>query len=110
MKTKQSKRKNIRNIIIVLIVVMMLCTMPYALAKLSKNINKKETSDIVYSLINEIKKDKENKLVYLLNDLENLGNTEYESFSDTSYITYYDEKIFVCITNDKYNIAGDEKN
>ena len=42
----------------------------------------------------------------LMPDLEEMANKELNLYSDTSYITYYDEKIYVCITNGKSYLSA----
>ena len=110
----KNKEKNTRkNIIIILIIVLCMGIsfqlIPLGMKKLSFNIYKNQTiENIINPLSNRIKHSDKNKMVYLMPDLEEMANKELNLYSDTSYITYYDEKIYVCITNGKYNVEGYE--
>jgi len=108
------KEKSVRKNVIVMLVItfgigISFQIIPLALKKLSFNIYKNQTiENIVNPLTNRIKNSDSNNLVYLMNDLEDFANKELTAYSDTSYITYYDDKIYVCITNGKYNVEGYE--
>lgn len=112
-KTKERTVK--RNLIIMFIVLLLVgIAGQFIPKKINENIQKNYNDQVVKtldSLINKIKNNNTNKYVYFIDDLKELDNSiDYSKYDDTSYITYFNNEIYVCMSNSNYKISGKENN
>ncbi|MBQ4583607.1 MAG: hypothetical protein IJA94_01785 [Bacilli bacterium] len=75
------------------------------------NVKKKEFINEITKIANKVKKDDLNKFVYKLEDLQQLDKTLKESpynllYQDSSYISNFDNEIYVCISDGKHKVEG----
>ena len=67
-----------------------------------------ELTKKVNSLIGSIRLIENNKYIYLYDNLLEIDNELKESIDKGSYVTYYDDKARVCISDENYKIYGNQ--
>ena len=70
---------------------------------------KKDLEDISTILVKEVKQESLNKYVYFYNDLANYySNINNTDIKENSYITNYEDKVYICLSNGKHKLEGYE--
>lgn len=110
----KNKEKKVRWSMIVMIIVLLLISViglffPTKIKTTIEKNYKKQSVKILTPLIKSIKNYNTNKYVYFIDDLKKLNNSiDYSKYDSTSYITYFNNEIYVCMSNSKYKVDGNE--
>lgn len=70
--------------------------------------------EVATEIIEKITNGKSEKSVFFESDMENfaekIGKTPYNPYSQSSYATKYDGKVYICLDNGKDKVSGDAQN
>lgn len=111
-KNKPSLKKKIILMLSILILLFLVSIiLPTTYNTISETLSKDKLQNISSTLTKNIKNENENKYVYLYNDLKkyynNLKNTDIK---ENSYITNYNNNIYICLSDGKQKLEGYEDN
>ena len=109
-KNQQSKKKNIIIMLIIMLVLIIISgSLPFVINNINDSIIKNKLENISKVLTKNIKNESKNTYVYLYDDLEKIyNNINDANIKENSYITNYENKIYVCISNGKQKLEGYE--
>lgn len=109
-KNQQSKKKNIIIMLIIMLVLIIISgSLPFVINNINDSIIKNKLENISKVLTENIKNESKNTYVYLYDDLEKIyNNINDTNIKENSYITNYENKIYVCISNGKQKLEGYE--
>lgn len=98
-----------KRLIIMYVFLLIIAIFTFVLPSFSDYYYNSKVMKSINPLIEKIKNSEENKYVYFIKDLEKIDNSiDLSDYDDSSYITYFDNKIYVCMSDGEYKISGYE--